>query len=303
MKNLHLEIELGAESPPAESLDVLDNVAQRCISAEGITLPCAASVLLVNDEKIRMINQEKRCVNQITDVLSFPYVNYPRNMTAVCVPSLLRREWDDTANACMLGDIVISLPRAVEQARINGHTEIRELAYLLTHGLFHLMGYDHITREGKTAMRKMEEKALKASGMSRTTDTELLSAARKALESAYVPYSKYRVGACILSKDGRMFTGCNVENASYGLTNCAERTAVYNAISEGVREFETIAIAAEKSKPWPCGACRQVLNEFCPDIRILVALIEGEPEETFLSELLPHSFGPAAGTLDYLGKE
>lgn len=123
-------------------------------------------------------------------------------------------------------------------------------------------------------------------------DEELLRRAREALKNAYAPYSRYRVGACILAADGRMFCGCNVENASYGLTICAERGAVMAAVSSGAREFERIAIVSEGSLPWPCGACRQVLREFAPDIEVLVQNSEGNTHRATLSELLPMSFGP-----------
>lgn len=123
-------------------------------------------------------------------------------------------------------------------------------------------------------------------------DEELLRRAREALKNAYAPYSRYRVGACILAADGRMFCGCNVENASYGLTICAERGAVMAAVASGAREFERIAIVSEGSLPWPCGACRQVLREFAPDIEVLVQDSEGNTHRATLSELLPMSFGP-----------
>lgn len=123
-------------------------------------------------------------------------------------------------------------------------------------------------------------------------DEELLRRAREALKNAYAPYSRYRVGACILAADGRMFCGCNVENASYGLTICAERGAVMAAVASGAREFTRIAIVSEGSLPWPCGACRQVLREFAPDIEVLVQDSEGNTHRATLSELLPMSFGP-----------
>ena len=123
-------------------------------------------------------------------------------------------------------------------------------------------------------------------------DEELLRRAREALKNAYAPYSRYRVGACILAADGRMFCGCNVENASYGLTICAERGAVMAAVAIGAREFTRIAIVSEGSLPWPCGACRQVLREFAPDIEVLVQGSEGNTHRATLSELLPMSFGP-----------
>lgn len=123
-------------------------------------------------------------------------------------------------------------------------------------------------------------------------DEELLRRAREALKNAYAPYSRYRVGACILAADGRMFCGCNVENASYGLTICAERGAVMAAVASGARAFERIAIVSEGSLPWPCGACRQVLREFAPDIEVLVQDGGGNIRRATLSELLPMSFGP-----------
>lgn len=134
------------------------------------------------------------------------------------------------------------------------------------------------------------------------TDDVLIAQAKEAMRFSYSPYSKYKVGACLLAADGRTFTGCNIENASYGATNCAERTAVFKAISEGATEFTAIAVAAEKSMPWPCAICRQVLNEFAPDIRVIVVCGD-ECEEALLTELLPHAFGPNNGTGEYLGKD
>ena len=110
------------------------------------------------------------------------------------------------------------------------------------------------------------------------------------MKRSYSPYSSYPVGAALHSTDGRIFLGCNIENASFSLTNCAERTAVFKAVSEGANSFDAIAIAAE-TKAWPCGACRQVLNEFAPDIRVLVTW-DGNVEEKKLTELLPEGFGP-----------
>ena len=125
-----------------------------------------------------------------------------------------------------------------------------------------------------------------------TSDEALLQAARDAMTRAYAPYSQYRVGACLLCEDGRLFTGCNVENAAYGLSNCAERTALFKAVSEGAQAFTAIAIAAEGSAPWPCGACRQALSEFSPALRVLVTWQNGQTDESTLDKLLPHGFGP-----------
>lgn len=110
------------------------------------------------------------------------------------------------------------------------------------------------------------------------------------MAQAYAPYSKFPVGAALLSVDGRVFTGCNVENASFGLTMCAERVAIGKAISEGVRDFVAVAIVAEKLQPCPpCGACRQVLVEFGPNL--VVVLDRGaEPMELKMAEVLPFGF-------------
>ncbi|MDF7801090.1 cytidine deaminase [Pontiellaceae bacterium B1224] len=120
---------------------------------------------------------------------------------------------------------------------------------------------------------------------------ELIEAAFQALEHAHAPYSEYRVGAALLCADGTVFKGCNVENASYGLTNCAERTAIFSAIAAGQREFAAMAIAASgDSTPYPCGACRQVMVEFFQqDFPVYVARSDGHDTIT-LGKLLPNSF-------------
>lgn len=125
------------------------------------------------------------------------------------------------------------------------------------------------------------------------TDEKLLEMAVDMLAYSYVPYSHYAVGAALLAKDGRVFTGCNVENAAYGNTMCAERTALFKAVSEGAREFEAIAVAARGSAPFPCGACRQSLYEFAPDLRVMVTW-DGNVRSTTLRALLPEGFGPAS---------
>ncbi len=121
---------------------------------------------------------------------------------------------------------------------------------------------------------------------------KLIQMARKAMEQAHAPYSGYKVGAALLCADGRVFKGCNIENASYGLTNCAERTALFSAVAAGKRDFKAMAIAASGDPaPYPCGACRQVLSEFCPpDFPIHVVTSAGEFETLPLGELLPYTF-------------
>ncbi|WP_376793200.1 cytidine deaminase [Thermoflexus sp.] len=122
-------------------------------------------------------------------------------------------------------------------------------------------------------------------------DQALVELALRMRERAYAPYSGYRVGAALLSASGQVFTGCNVENAVYPLGLCAERVAVFKAISEGEHRFTVIAIATENGGT-PCGACRQVLSEFAPDLRILLVDAKGEVRETSLRSLLPEPFGP-----------
>lgn len=128
------------------------------------------------------------------------------------------------------------------------------------------------------------------------TPQTLIEFAKEAMRFAYAPYSGYKVGAALLSKDGRVFTGCNVENAAYGPTNCAERTAVFKAVSEGCREFAAIAVCGGRDGVItgafpPCGVCRQVLREFCgEDFTVYVAGAAGTYETFTLAQLLPHSF-------------
>jgi cytidine deaminase len=120
----------------------------------------------------------------------------------------------------------------------------------------------------------------------------LIDDATKARERAYIPYSKFSVGAALLSDDGQIFTGCNIENASYGLTNCAERTAIFKAVSEGVTKFKALVVVADSPTPIsPCGACRQVIAEFCkPDMPIYLTNLKGNVKETNIKELLPYAF-------------
>lgn len=121
----------------------------------------------------------------------------------------------------------------------------------------------------------------------------LAQKAREAMENAYCPYSNYRVGAAVLTDGGRIYSGCNIENGSYGATNCAERTAIFKAVSEGERQFSALAIFAEEGSapPFPCGICRQVLSEFCsPDMPIIVFDGEKSVYNISLEELLPFAF-------------
>ncbi len=123
------------------------------------------------------------------------------------------------------------------------------------------------------------------------SDKELMDMAVEAKNKAYCPYSKFHVGAALLAASGRVYQGCNIENSSYGATNCAERTAIFKAVSDGEREFEAIAVAGDSVDDftYPCGICLQVINEFMPDGRIIL-LKNGEIKSFTLDELLPYGF-------------
>lgn len=121
--------------------------------------------------------------------------------------------------------------------------------------------------------------------------SRLVEAALTAREHAHAPFSKFQVGAALEAEDGRIYTGCNVENATYGLTICAERVAVFKAISEGARKFRRIAVAADtETLTPPCGACRQILWEFCGDCEITLVNLAGKSETIQLRTLFPRPF-------------
>ncbi|MDQ0496844.1 MULTISPECIES: cytidine deaminase [Paenibacillus] len=124
---------------------------------------------------------------------------------------------------------------------------------------------------------------------------QLIQEALEARKQAYIPYSNFQVGAAVLGSDGTIYRGCNVENASYGLCNCAERTAIFKMVSEGCRKIDAIAVAADTAGPVsPCGACRQVISEFAHvDTKIYLTNLHGNTEEWTMEKLLPGAFRPA----------
>ena len=128
------------------------------------------------------------------------------------------------------------------------------------------------------------------------SDSELIKIAMEARSRAHAPYSKFTVGAALLTKSGRVFSGCNIENISLGLTTCAERVALGAAVSDGQKEFVAIYLIADSKRPvLPCGACRQVLAEFNPALKIVTSTISGERETAELKDLLPR---PTQGLLE-----
>ncbi len=299
-----LEIEMDVAGAPEGTEAFLTAVAEACMAEEGVSGAFAA-LRIVDEATIQSVNRRQRGVDAVTDVLSFPSCRF-RHGTARDNPKRLRREYDPAVGKAFLGDILLCLKRAEEQARAYGHSLRREMGYLTAHAMFHLMGYDHIEPEDKAAMRPMEERALARLGIRRETEMtggsdmsqqELFELAMGATDKSYAPYSGFRVGACLLSADGRTFTGCNIENASYGATICAERAAVSCAVTSGARRFTAIAIAARSGEggwalAWPCGICRQVLNEFSVDMDVIVGKPGAPLRVKKLSDLLPESFGP-----------
>lgn len=292
-------IELQWEIPAPEGLsgleELLNCVSDACFAEEGVE-DAGFTVRVVDDEAIRALNRSMRGIDRPTDVLSFPTVRYPAGRTAGSCPKRLRREYDPAMGCANLGDCVINLNRARQQAEEYGHSLTRELSYLTAHSAFHLMGYDHMKEEDKRAMREMEERALGRLGITREGEfshDELFALACEAMERAYSPYSGFKVGACILAEDGRTFQGCNFENASYGATICAERCAAGNALVHGARRFRAIAVVGSTAVAWPCGICRQVLREFSdPFMPVIVGQYGKGYVVRTLGELLPEGLSP-----------
>ena len=294
-----LEFEFETTGAPEGLQPFLEAVAEACLAEEGIGQAFAA-LRIVDEETIRAVNCEQRGVDSVTDVLSFPSCQF-RSGTAKDNPKRLHREYDPSVGKVFLGDILLCVKRAQEQAEAYGHSLRRELAYLTAHAMFHLMGYDHMVPEDKAKMRPMEEKALSRLGIRRETEMtggtdmsyqELFDMAVEAAKNSYCPYSKFSVCAALLAEDGRVFTGCNFENASYGATICAERCAVGNAVSTGARRFKAVAIVGRAGEDgwtiaWPCGVCRQVLSEFCDDMDVIVGIPGQDLIVRKLSVLLP----------------
>ncbi|WP_153733210.1 cytidine deaminase [Sporosarcina obsidiansis] len=128
---------------------------------------------------------------------------------------------------------------------------------------------------------------------------QLQNEARQAMKTAYVPYSKFPVGAALETQDGDIYHGCNIENSAYGLANCAERTAIFKAVSEGVKSFKSLTVIGDTAGPIsPCGSCRQVIAEFCaPTMPVYLTNLKGDVQETTVEQLLPGAFSKE--DLDY----
>ena len=141
------------------------------------------------------------------------------------------------------------------------------------------------------AVIRIYKSRVRGIGIMEYTDRELLDKAKEAMVYSYSPYSRFKVGACVLTKDGHIYTGCNIENSSFGATNCAERTAIFKAVSEGRKEFAKIAIVSSSGlKTYPCGICRQVMSEFFKGNEQIILENAGEIIKYTIDYLLPDSF-------------
>lgn len=281
-----VEIDAKLEETLRKALDVAAKM-------HALSPQTEVDITIVDDVEIHELNKQYRNVDRPTDVLSFALDEGEDE------PEII-----DEQGEHLLGDIIISAETAARQAEEFGHGITREIVYLAVHGLLHLLGYDHMVEADKVEMRTEEEKILRAIALSEeylpgvekndAVTGKLLAAAIKARELAYAPYSCFKVGAAVMVQSGKIFSGCNIENASYGLTCCAERNAIFSAVGVGKRKIKALCVVADTKQPVaPCGACRQVIAEFGID-RIIMANLQGQTKEISLAELLPYGFDAAA---------
>ena len=275
---------------PAAAKKLLREALQAVAELHALPDNTEVDITIVDDKAIHQINKEYRQVDRPTDVLSFAF-----DESADEEPEI-----HDNPEAHLLGNIIISAETARRQGQEYGHGFNRELAYLAVHGCLHLLGYDHMQPKEKAVMRAEEEKALQKIQLSQQdmaaavvdakTVKKLVRLAKKARENAYAPYSKFKVGAAVLTYSGTTFTGCNVENSSYGLTCCAERNAIFNAVGAGAQDLYCLCVLAETKEPVaPCGACRQVMSEFGVEW-VIMANTAGATKIVPLADLLPYGF-------------
>lgn len=246
------------------------------------------SVSLLSESGMRDINNEYRQSDSATDVLSFPLWEE----TGVFTPP-------DNWEVLPLGDVVLCPEVITRAAKENKKTFIEEFTLNLCHGMLHLCGFDHDSDEREKEMWALQSKMvrlfsqtakMRGNELSPEKARELIAEAKNARINAYAPYSDFAVGAAILLEDGEIVTGCNVENASYGMTLCAERNAMSTAVARGRKKAIAIAIVGDEGKICPpCGACRQFLVEFNPLMTVVLEDKAGITSYT-LEDLLPAHF-------------
>ncbi len=268
-------------SPGREVYEYVERAVKTAMTFFDVGAGYQISVSFVTPDEIKQLNTAYRACDRVTDVLSFPL------------------EETDPRGVAVLGDIVICCRRAEEQAVLYGHSTEREIAYLSVHSVLHLMGYDHENEDDKKEMRDAEKAIMKKLGIFKGEKTldenvknELIQTASDMREKAYCPYSHYHVGAAILTASGKIYGGCNIENASFGATICAERTAAVKAVSDGERDFAAVAIAVSgQSYGYPCGICRQFLCEFIDsDIPFFLIDVSGNIKTDNFYNIFPFGF-------------
>lgn len=247
----------------------LEKLLQLVLKEENVDLSGTLNLVLVEEEKMRELKERFFGKKESSDVMSFFY----------------GEEKDKT-----WGEIIICIPVALRQVQEAGNSVDDELSLLFIHGLLHCLGYDDRAPQDLHIMKEKQEHYLNTFKKHLLFE-KLIDEAQKQLDLSYAPYSGYKVASALLCTNGKIVTGVNVENASFGLSICAERVAVSKAISMGLQNFEAIAIVSEKKDfCYPCGACLQVLAEFSPEMQVLVARSREDFKIFNLKELLPCSF-------------
>ena len=257
------------------------------------TLSCTVT----DDSEIKRINNSYRHIDKPTDVVSFAYQDLGENIESPIKD---------------LGEIVISIDTAQKQAKEFNHLLAREVAFLFIHGFLHLNGYDHIDEKEAEKMFELQNEVLNSFDASYSypvlkedvyynfEDKEFMESLFKdvleAQKHAYVPYSNFRVGAVVLARNGKKYFGCNIENSSYPLANCGERTAMFKAAYDGIIKNKVALLALVTDSPEelyasPCGACRQVMSELLTKTTPVVMFSKnGSFKINTVEELLPYMF-------------
>ncbi len=239
------------------------------------------SATFVSIERIHEINRDYRHIDRPTDVITFAL----EDVDSPFIEGMPRA----------LGDIFICYDKAKEQALEYGHSLRRELCFLFVHGLLHLLGYDHMTEEEEKEMFSLQDEILTQMNIPRDYDyiEPLIEKAREARLRAYAPYSHFLVGACVLTRDGKYIPGCNIENAAYGDSICAERNAVFGTYCQGYgkEDIQALCVVGDvEGYISPCGSCRQVLSELLEKDTPIILVGNAGYKVTDIEELLPGAF-------------
>lgn len=252
------------------SRPVIKKIVDYVCKQENRPISGKLSIAFVSRDEIRALKKEFLHQDVDTDVLSFFYGTEEPDQI-----------W---------GEIIICPEKAREHAYNYGTKFEDEQKLLLIHGLLHLLDYDDTDSEKKHLMETRQNQILKQLLIAEKRD-QLVASAQKIRLYAYAPYSLFSVGAALENVDGKVVQGVNIENASLGLSVCAERVALFKAVSLGYTDFTRLAVVSSQNQYClPCGACRQVLYEFAPHLEILAARSEGDYQIYSLDQLFPHPF-------------